>query len=198
MAAKKKTSKKTIVEPVSEGVLSYSGKATISLMRGKKTYRKFSTHNAGCMPLFKFIGRCLATDYDVRLTPYGIRLFHCDVKDMGSESSIFASSSLKAKTTTLIPKSSVSLSVDNKSQSVTASITFLIPFTTIVKDDEGGNVIAMYDLEHVDSQSSPSAFLRLAIKKEGGWVEDEDRIIKGDGKTNVKVVWNMTINNAGN
>lgn len=198
MAANKKTNKKTMAEPVSEGGLSYSGKATISLMRGKKTYRKFSTHNAGCMPLFKFIGRCLATDYDVRLTPYGIRLFHCDTESMASESSIFTDS-LKEKTTTLIPKLSVSLSVDNKGKSVTASITFLIPFTAITKDEEGSNVIAMYDLEHAEDKLSPSAFIRLAAKNNhDSWVEDTDKVICGDGKTNVKVVWDMTINNASN
>lgn len=195
MADKKSKKQKDGANVGGEGFLSYSGKATVSLMHGKKTYRKFTTHNAGCMPLFKFIGRCLVTDYDMRLAPYGIRLFHCPLNSMDDEASIFGSASLKEKTTTLVPKSSVTLTVNDRDKSVTANITFVIPFTAIAVDEEGSNIIAMYNLEDVANQGSPSAFLRLASKEDGSWVQDDEKTIVGDGKTNVKIVWNMTINN---
>lgn len=199
MATKKKPStKEKTVNVTSDGMISYRGKVTVEYLRGGKSYKSFTAHNQGCMPLFRFIGRCLLEDYTVTSAPYGIRLFRCDTDKMDSESSIFADGLIE-KTTAIIPKNAATLSIDNKSKSVTANISFLIPFTSLVDDsgstqNRGSNVIAVYSREGSTERYSPMAFFRMADKQSDGTWEDNDGVIVGDGKSNIKITWSMTVN----
>lgn len=55
--------------------LGYSGEVTIRQKLGKATLGARTIHNAGCMPLFKFIAKALAGEFSSAQLPTKIQLF---------------------------------------------------------------------------------------------------------------------------
>lgn len=189
MAKKKKKEPEKVVTFSTGGEFSYRGNVTVQYERGGKAFKSHSLHNEGCLPLFRFIGSCLIESFNVNMAPYGVRLFYyANLDDTTSEATIFNDTSgAEEKTTTIIPKTDVVLETVNKSDDkhVTAAISFLIPFSTLPKDSTS-NVLAIYSRENSNSPNNPSAFLRI--------VNERDQIT-GDGKSNIRITWNMTISN---
>lgn len=74
MARKKK--KTTDVKVVKKQPLNYAGSATIKILRGNKTISSKTFHNAGRIPLFKFLCNCLGGTYSEQLRPCKIKLFN--------------------------------------------------------------------------------------------------------------------------
>lgn len=178
---------------VSDGLVSYRGKATVEFMRGSRTYRSYRVKNQGCLPLFKFLSLCMVESFDSRLAPYGIRLFNIDYGDMSTTSISSQFTSDNQTTTTIVPKSSVEVNVDEASAEVTATLTFVIPFT-VLPNESKSTVIAIYSRNDAEKLSSPMAFIRLAAKTEdGGWKEAPSQTIVGDGKSNIKIRWSMEV-----
>lgn len=192
-APEEETGEKTV--SVSDGLVSYRGKATVEFLRGGRAYRSYNVKNQGCLPLFKFLSLCLVDSFDSRLAPYGIRLFDISENDMGTDNIMSCFIASKQTTTTIVPKSSVEVNVDKKSPSVSAVLTFVIPFTVLPKDTKS-TVIAIYSRQNSNDADiySPLAFIRLANKKEDGtWQINTNEQIVGDGKSNIKISWNMTV-----
>lgn len=180
---------------VSDELVSYRGRATVELLRGGRTYRSYSVKNQGCLPLFKFLGLCLAESFDSRLAPYGLRLFNVGAADMGTEDIMSCFTTDKQTTTAIVPKSSVDVDVDESKSSVSAALTFVIPFTVLQKDTTS-TVIAIYSRRYSDDDGigKPLAFIRLAKKQEdGSWKINDNEKIVGDGKSNIKISWKMTV-----
>lgn len=161
------------------GGISYSGSVRIEYRRKGRTYKSYSSHNTGYMPLFSFLGRCLAQDYAVGGAPYGIRLF-----SMGG-APVETASLTDEVTTGIVQKASTSIAKSD--DSVTVNFSFLIPSTMLV-DGKTADVIALYGADNADagSKSSPSATFRIA---------NSDDYITADGDSNIRVVWSMTIAN---
>ena len=55
--------------------LGYSGEVTVRQKLGKATLASRTIHNAGCMPLFKFIAKALAGEFSSAQLPAKIQLF---------------------------------------------------------------------------------------------------------------------------
>ena len=178
---------------VSDGLVSYRGKATVEFMRGSRTYRSYRVKNQGCLPLFKFLSLCMVESFDSRLAPYGIRMFHIDYSNMDT-ANIGAQFTLDNQTTTtIVPKSAVDINVNEYEAKVTATLTFVIPFT-VLPNESNSTVIAIYSRQDSEKLSSPMAFIRLAAKtKAGRWEEDTSQTIVGDGKSNIKIRWSMEV-----
>lgn len=171
------------------GELSYLGNVTIQYERGGKAIKSHALHNEGCLPLFRFIGSCLIESFNVNLAPYGVRLFQYEKLAADTpENNIFnAEGGAVEITTTIIPKTDVVIETVNKSDDkhVTAAISFLVPFSTL-PEGSSANVMAIYNREKADSIYEPSAFLRIT---------DSNKTITGDGKSNIRITWKMTISN---
>ena len=178
MARKKKT-KPTIQKQK----VSYEGCVQIQLMHGNKAYKTINQKNAGRLPLFDFIARCLAGYFNLNNCPKYIRAFHA-VKDETTGNYDIATLFDNQVTTSAVPVSSVNLSSNTSNEKSQVNFEFILPFT-VLKLGQTINVIALYNTENRTNVSNPSAYIIL----------QPDNEIEADGESNIKIVWSMIISN---
>ena len=159
----------------------YRGNVKIELIRGNKVYKKIDKKNAGRMPLFTFLTRCLAGYYDGNSAPKFLRAFSVeDITDID-----FSTISEDEVTTAAIQVSGINLDSNTTNESGAVSFEFLIPASVLKVGSNDINVLAVYSTTNRTARSLPSAYITL---------EDAD-LISADGESNVKIVWTMTISN---
>ena len=155
--------------------ISYTGKVKIEFLHGNKVVKTLKKKNTGMMPLFSFLARCLAGDFDSNGYPRYIRLFSGDSWEHRNE-----------VTTAAIPASSVGINLSSLSDDkAVVAFEFLIPYS-MLPNGTSATMLAIYSNTNRVKRESPSAYIILG---------DEDEI-EGDGKSNIKVTWSMMVSNA--
>lgn len=161
--------KKKEIQQVREAVpetasssISYKGNVTIKLVKGGKIIKSIKKHNTGCPELFKFLTECLVNLPNENSHPKYLRCF--TFNDSGDDSPSMDNLGNNA----LIGDGYVSYTdADSVEDSTTTTYTyksifrFIIP-STIIRSNI--NVVAIYNVNKVNEQSNPSAFMQLTGK----------------------------------
>lgn len=155
--------------------ISYTGKVKIEFLHGNKVVKTLKKKNTGKMPLFAFLVRCLAGDFDTNGYPRYVRLFSGNSWESRNE-----------VTTAAIPVSSVGLDLSGSTDDkAIVTFEFLVPFSMLPLGTSA-TILAIYSSTNRTKRDAPSAYIVL----------DKKDKIEGDGKSNIKIIWSMIVENA--
>jgi hypothetical protein len=205
MSTKNRKNKNSRDKTTTSATISYRGDVEITIQKNYKNIYSKTYHNAGRLPMFKFIANCLCGQYASveELRPKFIRLYTYEGAEDGQEvnpneivwdsTKMVAVSEMSIYNGTPLPETS-----EIKTEA-TASFSFLIPFSRIYKDAEVYVIALFSQKSYQDDSDGPSAYFILTRKNESGnnvWDNLIDNIgnIKSNDYT-VSVQWKLTIGN---
>lgn len=153
----------------------YTGNIEIKMLRGDRVIKTVKAKNAGKMPLFNFLAKCLVGQFESTGTPKYIMLGYTS-SGLDADAEQVSSSA--------IPYSGVSMESQEVLEQALAVFKFLIPFSTIASG-EVINCIRLYNSDIDWEGGSHCAYFIL----------DEANKITSDGKSNILITWTMTVSN---
>ena len=193
---------------IDNGSISYEGKVTINLLKGNKTIKTYSVHNAGYPPLFMFLAQSLTGDYtkSESLRPRYIRLFSLGeagtpyTEDMIAQHlTLDSMTSLTLSSYNTAPYAEIIQKTETTPAYARTIFKFLIPFTQI-NTSKATNMFALYSASNQLNYSEPSAVFVLTAK------DETDNSLKlssvlppsvsaKSNEYNLQIQWEMNIKN---
>lgn len=190
---------------IDKGSVAYTGKITVSILKGRTVLKTIKTHNKGYKTLFNFLCQCLAGEYDraESLRPRFIRLF-----TMGSKGSAYSEEHIPQRlqsqylTSLTVPSYNTTPSVDlveihGQEPYAKTIFKFLIPFTQI-ETTRDTNMFALYSSANQSNLTEPSAVFVLMDPDDEtklGSVMSSSSSAKSNDY-NLQIQWELTIENA--
>lgn len=187
------------------GSVAYTGKITVSILKGRKVLKTLNTHNKGYRSLFTFLCQCLAGQYDraESLRPKFIRLY-----TMGPEGTAYSEQEIQGRlqtqflTSLTVPAYNTTPSVElvelqGQEPYARTIFKFLIPFTQI-ETTRDTNMFALYSAANQTTLTEPSAVFVLTDPEDNtklGSVMNSSSSAKSNDY-NLQIQWELTIENA--
>lgn len=156
--------------------VSYTGNVTIKVVKDNEVVKIVNGHNAGTTRLFEYIAKCLIGLYESSYAPKYIQCFYStsSTPDLDSLDSLSG----------IIPVSSTTYETDTNVS--TAKLTFVIPGSFFVENENVVNFFALYNYKEYENKAHPMATYYSAEP------------ISVDVSSNLIVVWELQIGNATN
>lgn len=168
--------------------IGYEGKITVKTLYKDKVISEKVYHNVGCLPLFEYIANCLAgrvtiNQDDIMGIPTYLRIWYSP-----SPTPFAPGSTMTQKTYNAVPWSDVNVTTDSETTSASTTYTFLISGANIDSSGNSGNVLAIYGLNNVSVDATPSAWFKL---------EEGEELHGSNNASGISylVTWTMTISN---
>ena len=173
---------------VSENNLGYSGVVDIKLVRGDKVIKHVTAKNAGRLPLFTFITKCLAGNFSSG--QYDAAPKFLMIGFTNNPSSI---SGAEAVSLTPIPYTEVGTTTSPSGQEDEYGVCtykFVIPFSTVSSGAKINHLRLYNSNVGWDDLSGCCAWVTL-FDESTGTIDN----IEADGKSNIILTWSLRVSN---
>lgn len=197
---KKKTKKIVNETKTNSSMIGYKGDVKITIRKGDVGIYSKTYHNAGRIPMFKFIAWCLCGEYASAqgLRPKFVQLFNRTSVTTGTpvSSDVTWDNDMQYMSNKVIYNGTPLPETDEDNNKASASFSFTVPFSQVTSGRI--NVFALFSQENYGSTSNPSAYFLLTKMEDGEEVWDEllpNINIDNSNDYNIYIQWVITISN---